>query len=671
MPRLSSDGSGAINIKNKQDINVKLNPSILNTEVETIKREGSTTKKYRFKLVTVRRLTNKNLSQVQQQLENQQKRLESTAIRLGLPVPYPYTPVAKQSDLKQYYGVYIDEDLNKKQTPVYIFESPSNDIKCFITANGEGKEDWSIHLAYVVSKVKNPDDTYTINWRIYTLDNKTEQTPTRIDYLLENSSLPKCFSYNYPISNLNYLGGGCWSAIAIDPEDRIPIYAQAPNNDNYIKVGTVFKALGESRVLSIVGYSCTPTYSFTWCRGQLELNRRSRSFTQTLDRSTTVSTGVITVDRKHGYTLDLCHRPHTNINSINIAKSTFQEYSYGTARYIGNTNITVGSRYQTPDYGTDTARLSIQSYSMDTNCIRATNIDASNVVNKLSYQPPNFLTVLASSYDMSIFIKYHAGSARGSIIHGYELRSGAGERGYQYGDDYKYWWGYGQIVSFNAYGDTNRYLRSKTTGQRSKIGSMYDLGELKISEDYPNALETTWSAMSNPQTGFFGYEEGSLKFKFQYINPPLIGHQGVYYYEIQPPLIGQFLGGSYDKKFTESNSSYSNGISSSFGASTKLNEAQLRQNYTSYAYSQMLGALGGGGLTSLNIGFVNIAGNDGESIVVKSPNEEMKATFRSNPEYFPVGFWDADYIDITYDDYNHGNIIQYDRQGNVVTTITH
>jgi hypothetical protein len=284
-----------------------------------------------------------------------------------------------------------------------------------------------------------------------------------------------------------------------------------------------------------------------------------------------------------------------------------------------------------------------------------------------SYKDVNFTGIVSSSYDNRFKIQLDLGEGRGSIDHKYELKEAVGSRGYDYPDSYKYWWVYGKITNTYHYGDINRYNITKPNGDLFKIGTMFDLpdeqgnpGVLKIDDEIPSRIITTWKSRPNPQSGFFTLTTGELTFVIEYLNPPLIGHDGVYYYHNQPVSIGR-SGAFYDRSFEgDANIATSNtGFGGSFvSQGTKESSVQDRQNATLFAYSQFLGALGGGAVKSLNIGFVNIAPNDGESVVVREPTQDMKAELDTNPIYFPNGFWDSDLCDITLEN-SKGQIIKY------------
>jgi hypothetical protein len=669
---IRTENTGKSYIRGRDDIERLVNPDLIKKTTISTARRPTTLKKNQFKLVTVRRLTKYTLEQVNKKLADSQKNLESAALRQGSPIPYP-SPAPTTDKLAQYYGIFVDEDLYGTDIPVYTFYSPSSNIRCFITANGDGKEDWSIHVCHVVDEITNADKTVRTKWRLYTLDNRLGTLASPVSYVLDSNDLPPCFEHQFDISSIVYLGGGCWASLAIEPTDRIPIYAPAPNNGRYISVGQPFRAYGETRSMSLVAYSCTPTYSFTWCRGKLEKNHRERSAEINFQEPEYIGTRVIRVTRTHDYKLDLVERPEIKNALYNLERVTKQEYVTGTANYVGNTNRTVCSTYQCPDYNTDSARLSIANYTSETNIIRPTYEEDTYdlTANKVSYQAPGFIPIMCADPSMGHYIRVNFGVAKGSITHGYEVKSTGGSRAYSYFEPYKYWWGYGQVLAVYAYGDTKRYHRAKSTGLRSEVGSMFDYGELKQDPEWANRVLTTWDAPPFPETGFFGTTEGRLSFIVQYLNPPLTGHDGVYYYHLNPPRVG--IGStSADREFDSSIAATGAAAEGAFvgGEAGADSTAQGRQNELLFAYSQLAGALGGGGLTSLNIGMITVAGNDKESIVVRDPNPYQKAALEEAPETFPSGFWDADKFSVTLNNTNNGTFTAYDENGDasVVTS---
>jgi hypothetical protein len=651
MSTFSIDGSGKTQAHTPDGSTYNLNPQEIKRRDTANKRYPTGENSHKFKLLTVRKLKDTSKEDIEALAKQSYAQLEIAALRTGRPVPYPLPPIGNDVAVSA-YGVYIDEDLYGKTAPVYTFVSTSSKIRCFITTTGTHKDAWSIHLIHQLNYEVNPDNTRTNNWRIVSI----ESTDTDKSYdVLEDSALPDCFKFNFDIDSVVYLGGGAWSAMAVDRADRLPIYAQAPGNTTrYIKVGTVFRYLGESRVKSIVAFSLTPTYVFTWQKGNLKVNKRNRQASQIVDKGKLTGDGVIAFTRQHTYNLEITYRLANLENNNNIQEYQINEFSNGSASYVGNTNCPgIQSLYQNPDFGTDKARLSINSIEMTTNVIRAKARSVSQ--NKISKPGNCHIPVVCSSPDMAVFLKYDFGQATGFIDHPYEVKRNAAARGFQYGESYKYWWGYGRVIEVIPFGDTNRYRLLKNPGfdengnrlkDRVVIGSMFDLGECKI-DVVPNRAITTWDSLPNPPTGYFGLEEGKLSFWVVYLNPPIIGHQGVYYYHINPPAVGA-----------------DSGLYEYVPQSDGLNNL----NTIKYIYSQMLGALGGGALESLNIGNVTIAGNDIESIIVREPNPTQKAELLENPHTFPAGYFETDIYEFSIDNENVGVINVLDNTGIITKT---
>lgn len=657
MPIITSNGAGNTKVTTRSGKELNLSNQETRRDTTGTKRYATVATKNKFKLVTVRRLTNLTQEELDIELQASYQQLEAAALRTGKPVPYPIKPVTNEQ-VNNVYGVFIDEDLYGRNLPIYTFLSSSVKVKCFITTTGVSKQDWSVHIAHGLERTPNANGTFTTKWRLVTIDNSET---FKVFHILEDSALPKCFSFNFDIDSLNYIGGGTWTAMAVDKDDRLPIYAIAPGDtQRYIKVGSIFRSMGESRVKSLVAYSMTPTFVFTWQRGQLKVNKRERDAKQTVDISKLTADGVISFTRNHNYTLNIPWRLENKTDPYDISEVIHTEYSRGSATYVGNTNApAIGSRFQNPDYGTDTKRLSISNIDMATNVVRPTSFEYTyNLVeNRISKCPLSYIPIICASADMGLYLQYEFGEATGVIDHPYEIKRVSGKRGFQYGESYKLWWGYGKVLETFAYGDTDRYRLLKSPGfdekgnrlpDRVRIGSMFDLGELRISDEHPNAVETTWDSYINPPTGFFGLEEGTLTFWVVYLNPPIIGHDGVYYYHINPPIVGAGSGAYELDEF---------GIQ---------NDLRNQQNNYKYLYSQLLGALGGGSLESLDIGDIVIAANDKESIVVREPNSTQKAILLESPETFPAGYFDADIYDFVLDTTNQGLITVYGSDGNVV-----
>ena len=639
------------------DSSIVINPKELQSRSYTAKRYPSSSSKSKFNLVTVRKLTTKSVAEVNAELKSSFTQLEAAALRTGQPSPYPLPP-ADVSSVANAYGVYIDEDLDGNDNAVYTFASEVSKINVYLAKTGPGQQDWVVHLAHGLDKKNNPDGTSISHWRIVTIESSDAG---KVFHILEDSALPECYSANYDIDSLNYIGGGTWTAMAVQRDDRIPIFAKASaNNDRYIKVGPIKARLGSTEALSLVAYSMTPTYVFTWNRGVLKLSKRSRDASQKADISAVLSDGLIKFTREHRYNLNIPYRLENKTGTNNINKVEHNEFSYGKATYVGNTNCPeTGSQYQTPDFNTDAARLSIERINMSTNVVRPRTLDYSLGSSKVSASAICYCPVLCASHDMSVFIRHNLGEASGNIEHGYEIKASAGSRGFDYGEYYKYWWGYGKVVDTYPIGDTYRYRRLKNPGfaadgtrnpDRVKIGSMFDLGELKI-DTVPNRIITTWDSLNNPQTGFFGIEEGTLSFMVMYNNPPILGHQGVYYYHINPPAVG--VGSNLSE------------VTDEYGVA---DEQKNGLNTIKMIFSQLQGGLGGGGLNSLYIGNVVIAGSDKESRVVRQPTETQKMALVEYAETFPAGYFETELYDIKLNDSNTGTMTAYNRTGEVISS---
>jgi hypothetical protein len=653
---------GKITAKARDGKDYHLNPKVIKEQTTTSRRRGEDSTNSKFKLVTVRRLTSSSLQDVKDALERQQRLLESAAARNNQPVPYPARIPTTEEDLKQTYAVYVDEDLYGTGNPVYTFTSASSNIKAFITANGKNKEDYSVHIGHLVEKIDNKDKTFTVTWRLVTIDNKLNDVPLTY-HLLESQSpeLHPSFQYNFNIDALQYMGGGCWTAISVDPKDRIPVIAQVQGEtDQYIPIGASWKAYGSTRTVCIVAYSMTPSYTFTWCRGKLTMNRRVREASHTTDLSFLKSEGVMKVSKKYSYTLDICQRPDLSTLG-NITQVVVPEYANGEAIYVSNTNAPEAPGLDvTPDFGTDARRLAIQSYTQSTNILRpktfdySLNLQPNRIVNQTD---ATFNPVVCSSNDMATFIRMNIGEAVGSINHGFDLKTENAKRGFQYGETYKLWWTYGKVLSFYPTNTGAIYRRSKTAEARGEPSlfptgeTLLNRGELKQSEEYANATETTWDSLPNPPTGFFGLTEGDLTWRIEYSNPPILGHEAVYYYHINPPLpdVDDTLG------------------KLDITASDNQNQLNTLRNL----FAQMQGGLGGGTTVNLSLGTIRKASSANDSIVVLNPSPSQKAELLTVPEKFPAGFWETTIYDATYDNENRGYITAYNRDGTVYSTTNH
>jgi hypothetical protein len=647
---VKQDITGKITAKARDGKDYHLNPKERSRTESQTRTRGTSTTVSKFKLVTVRRLTSASLDAVKEQLERQQLLLEQTAVGNNQPPPFPARIPASEDDLKQTYGVYVDEDLYGKGSPVYIFTSASSYVKAFITANGTGKEDYSVHIGHLVEKIDNKDKTYTTTWRLVTIDKNLYGTSAY--HILESQSteLPSCFSYNFSMDSIHYIGGGCWTSMAVDPKDRIPVIEKVQGNvSRYIPLSPRRKIPWLTKC--IVAYSFTPSYTFTWCRGELKVNKRIREASHLTDLAFLKSEGVMKVTRQHSYSLDITQRP----TNPGISEVIYPEFSKGQAIYVSNTNAPeIDGPNQFPDFGTDVRRLAIQSYEQTTNIIRPSTF--TYTLNLLNNRPVNqfncFNPVLCSSNNMATYIRLNIGEGRGNINHGFETKIERGERGFDYGEFYKLWWCPGKIVSFYPTNDGMIYKRSKTAEARGEPSlfptgeTLYDRGKLQISE-YPNATETTWPSLLNPQTGFFGLKEGKATWNMEYDNPPLLGHEAVYYYHKNPVLP------DIDDTISKTDIP---GLD--------------QQNTLRSIFGQMQGGLGGSTTVSLNIGRFRKAVAANDSIVVLAPSPTQLAEIRTVPEKFPGGFWEAIVHDLSYSNENVGTFISYDSKGNIVSQET-
>jgi len=618
------DGTGRIYLRGRDDIEHLVTTQTLSEKNITERSKSETTdKEFNFKLVTVRRLTNFSSTDITNLLVTQQAELNNIALLTGQPIPFN-SPVNNNSNTAtNVYGVFIDEDIYGLITPVYIFTTSNLVIKCYITANGVEDDAYSVHIAHQVSQITNPDGTIQLNWRLFSIDSNLNGVYN--SYFIESQSLPICFSYNFDMNSLYYLGGGTWTAIGVDVQDRIPITSIAPTDGgNYIPLGTPLQVdNGTIQVNSVVEYSFTPTYSFTWCRGILNLNKRTRSASSTY----TIANGIVQLEKQFNYNLNLTQRVNLTTVLGYGKELDFNEFSNGLANYVSTTNDKICSPYQCPDYGTDALRVSLQSYSQSTNCIRPnslTNISSNSVTpNKYSDQNLCYTPVLAMSNDASILLRFNFGSATGNINHPSQVQATSGSRSYGYSYDYKLWWCYGNVISFYPIGDTNLYQSVKTSESLAgvPVGSMFDLGQLILAPGVPNAVETTWNSPVNPPSGYFEYLFGTLTFIINYNNPPIFGHQSIYYYQINPPAID---GGSADNNYNDAGQD----------ASDVASLDQMQQYY-----SQILAGMGGEGLSEYDIGNVNIAANETNTLLMREPNANQLSVLSSNPHYFPNKFW--------------------------------
>jgi hypothetical protein len=314
------------------------------------------------------------------------------------------------------------------------------------------------------------------------------------------------------------------------------------------------------------------------------------------------------------------------MSSNQLVEKKITEICNSEATYVGNTNYFLFSPRQSPDYGTDLARFSLQKYNQQSNVIR-----------------PNAWGVLAASKEGSSLLRLDMGMAEGKIEHPYEIKSTVGKRGVSYEWQYKNWWTYGKIQDYypltkNQY----TYFVSRAFGTELPSTLFVDgsapYGALV--KTAPNQIQTTWDAPVNPETGYFPIRRGEFSFVLRYSMPPLFSHEGCYYYQVNPERIGTSSSSAdrfYDNSVAPAQPSFS--LAPSFSSQDDTNPNTKQNGYIA-VYSQILGAMSGDSVSSFNIGYRPIAASDTESILVLSPNPEQKLRLSQEPTLFPVGFTD-------------------------------
>lgn len=634
---------GKVYLKDRSKVEHLLNPGVVSSTSTGTTTSSQESRSSKFKLVTVRNLKSKTAEERIQLLKESRARLADVAVGLNQSPPFPEDIVGPIDELTV-LGVFVDEDLYPSDPPVYTFTTNFNVVKAFITANGPNKEEWSVHLAYMTNRTVDENYVTRYQWFLLTIDNNLNGSTSTS--FLANTSLHECFN-TISLDYLNYLGGGTWSAMAVDPLDRIAIFGMAQYADRFKQIGQRYRFVGNSAALSIIDYSFTPTYSFTWNRGIVKQSYRNRQAEHELDKGALTEQGIIRSIRSHEYRLD-CYRC-----VLPDQEDVHQEFVQASAVYVGNTNAPeIASQVIKPDYGTDLARLAIESYNQSSNIIRPKEIPytLNNYPSKLSFQALNNLGVLCSNNTGSNYIYIDTKTQTGNIQHGYDTRTEVGERGFQYGEDYRYWWCPGKILSFRLLNKGEIYRVSKTTGEQIPTGeTLFDRGDLIMRPGYANAMETTWPALPNPQTGFFGIYVGDLKWMMYYLNPPILGHEGVYYYQSNP----NFSAGDARVNQLEDNG----------GAAMK--------NTLLNIFAQMQGGLGGTTtVDSYYLGYKQKSPTAWDSVVVRDPSPEQKAVRRVESDLFPNGYWLGDYIDATLDNLNNLTIRYYNRLGQLTNTDT-
>jgi hypothetical protein len=321
------------------------------------------------------------------------------------------------------------------------------------------------------------------------------------------------------------------------------------------------------------------------------------------------------------YSLDLTLRPQ---QSSSLVSKTATEFCNSNATYVGNTNYLLFSPRQSPDYGTDQARFSLQKYYQESNVLR-----------------PNAFGVMAASKEGANLLKLTVGTAEGRINHPYGIKSAIGERGVSYEWQYKGWWTYGQILdTYPLTKNQYTYFNDRISGGE-RISVLFVEGANPygaLQKTLPNQVITTWDAPPFPPSGYFPIRRGVFKFVLRYSMPPLFSHEGCYYYQVNPSRVGGDSSSGdrfYDNTVAPNSPSF--GLAPSFTSPDDINPNN-RQNAFIAVYTQILGALDGASVSSFNIGYRPIAASDTDSILVLSPNLSQRVAISAEPSKFPNGF---------------------------------
>lgn len=601
------------------DDSIVLNPQIESSRQSAIvRRPADEQPTSPFKLVTVRRMLNMSVGQINQAIAFYQAELQ------GLNPGIQLAPSATEANKRSFFAVYVDEDLGNS-SPVYAFYSPSSTIKAFITANGATADDWSVHIAHETGRTSLPSGATRNEWRLFSIHNNLNGDSSK--HLLESTALSDSYTINMSIQNINYLGGGTWCIVAINDEHKIPIYGfisqiQYPQ----------YQVLNPSTGRAIISYSVTPSESLTWCKGVTTINSVERQYSFEEDTDFQEASGVRKWKLESNYRLNYSLSPTAAIS----------EYSFSSAEWLGSTNVSVNSPFQSPDYGTDRRRASLSTYNQTSNVVRARKpqqLQVESFPDKHSYQPSTFIPILCSSNDASVWLKYRFTEGRGSINHPFEVKRIIGRRGITHLWYYPYWWAYGRVIStrhINEDGRPTYYRINRLTGQPNDA-SRREYPAPQLDASVPNRIELPWESFL-PQSGFFSPWEGEAVFELRFENPPLTGHDSIYYYHINPVnLSGTFTG---ESAYSESNFASVGAAGFSLGGSFTTGATGVEQaNQRLMNYSMMLGGLGGSAVPSLNIGNVNY-GSNFTSFLVFSPPPYIEAEYKDTPYLFPFKLLD-------------------------------
>jgi len=549
-----------------------VNPQVLREENTSSSTNPQTSEgKQLFKLVTVRKLGRKTLLEVQNLFNQSRANIERAALLAGVAIPYPQSPPQSIDEVAQFYAVYVDEDLDSNSAPVYVYSSTSGRVKVFINALGVAAKDYTVDIAHYEDNQVSPDGSLYSRWRLLHYNARDN-----VAYALVSDDLPKCFRENYGIESIQYLGGGSWTGIAVTEEDKIQILGYVPKN---APQGT-YKLTHRRSTRGVVYHSTTPSYCFSWNRGQLQINYRTRSAKQTYDTGFLLQNSVFRMLKESNYELEIPYR--VGVPAASVTPLSFTEFSNSQSSYVGSTNSLVNSPFQSPDFGTDKLRYALESYTQNSNVTRVVTNDWSIQGALKSVQQSNtFPLVQSSSAFAQVLFKVKVATAKGDINHPFQIKATAGSRGISHFYYYKLWWAYGRVIDVYAFGDDNIYRRNRISGDLFPIGKF---GVPSISTVHKNAIETPWDA--EEPAALFTPSEGLLNFMLIYNSPPLAGHQGGYYYHLNP-LGGDVYSLAIANGIDPITSSIGTfGLSGSFvdggDASTRLRNAQS-------AYAQIIG----------------------------------------------------------------------------------
>jgi len=631
------------------------------------RKQNTRIKGSKFKLLTIRKIEGLGLATVAAQVRATQANIESIALLTGQPIVAPIKLPEENGDLSNYYSCYVDEDLYGTLDPVFTFYSgfgsPKLEVKAYVTANGADKEDWSLHIAWITNSVDLESNFPRRQWQILTIDNASidslntgTASSTRQVYTMTSADLPRCFETNFSLSDLHYSGGGIWTAMAIDIEDSIPQYGVVSGTDSrYRKIANSFSTPGKQ--YSIVSYSATPSYSFTWCRGQLKVNKRLRDASVILDNEFLKNTGTIRQKRSSNYSLNLTLRPQIS-SSLPLYEKT--EFCTSTAFYVGNTNYPIGSPRKSPDYGTDVARWALNSYTQTSNVVRGYSIPPSGVV--------------AASNNGAYLLRMEIGTAEGNLTQPFATKHAIGTRGVSYAWFEKRWWAYGEVLA--TYPTTPRqytYIVSRFNGQIIPSTFFVDVvngaapyGELRKTA-IPNVVETTWDVPVNPDSGFYSVRQGEFSFVLKYRMPPLFSHDAVYYYQRNPRRVGGLYADASDRYYDASSPQVPPfSLAPSFSNVAAADGNSTQNGYIS-VYTQILGAMANSFVSSYNLGYRPIASNDLDSIVVLSPTPDQKGDLANEPSLFPNAYIASPFLSESWDNDNKYETSTYDVRGTKIS----